>query len=52
MSWGGFSRIGLAVGLGNILSYFSGYGRDQAVNNLATENNDNLVQEDGGFILV
>ena len=52
MSWGAASRIGLAIGLGNILSYFSGYGRDQEFANLATENNENLVQEDGGFILV
>jgi hypothetical protein len=28
------------------------YARDQEFINLATENNDNLVQEDGGFILV
>jgi len=52
MSFGISNRVGLALGLGNLLSYFSGYGRDQSLNNLATENNDNLVQEDGGFILV
>jgi hypothetical protein len=52
MSWGVASRVGLALGLGSIISYLGYYGRDQALVNLATENNDNLVQEDGGFILV
>jgi len=52
MSWGVASRVGLALGLASIISYLGGYGRDQAINNLATENNDNLVQDDGGFILV
>jgi hypothetical protein len=52
MSFGINGRVGLALGLGNLLSYFSGYGRDQEFINLATENNNNLVQEDGGFILV
>ena len=52
MSFGINGRVGLALGLSNLLSYFSGYGRDRAVSNLTTENNDNLVQEDGGFILV
>jgi hypothetical protein len=51
MSFGINGRVGLALGLGNLLSYFSGYGRDQEFINLATENNDNLVQEDGAFIL-
>jgi hypothetical protein len=52
MSWGVGLRTGVAVGLGNIATFFSGYGRDQEFINLATENNSNLVQEDGGFILV
>lgn len=52
MSFGINGRVGLALGLGNLLSFFSGYARDQEFINLATENNDNLVQEDGGFILV
>jgi hypothetical protein len=52
MSWGINGRVGLALGLGNLISFFSGYARDQEFSNLATENDDNLVQEDGGFILV
>jgi hypothetical protein len=51
MSWGVGLRTGVAVGLGSIASFFSGYGRDQAENNLITESSDNLVQEDGSFIL-
>ena len=52
MSWGVGLRNGVAIGLGSIISLFSGYARDQEFNNLATESSDNLVQEDGGFILV
>lgn len=52
MSWGVGLRTGVAVGLGGIVSFFSGYGRDQEFGNLATESGNNLVQEDGGFILV
>jgi hypothetical protein len=52
MSWGVGLRTGVAVGLGNIATFFSGYGRDQELGNLITENNDNLVQEDGAFILI
>ena len=52
MSWGVGLRTGLAVGLGSIVSFFSGYGRDQELGNLITESNDNLVQEDGSFIIV
>jgi hypothetical protein len=52
MSWGVGLRTGVAVGLGSIASFFSGYGRDQAENNLITEDGANLVQEDGGFIIV
>jgi hypothetical protein len=52
MSWGVGLRTGVAVGLGSIASFFSGYGRDQEFGNLATESLDNLVQEDGSFILV
>ena len=51
MSWGVGLRTGVAVGLGSIASFFSGYGRDQAENNLITESNNNLIQEDGSFIL-
>lgn len=52
MSWGVGLRTGVAVGLGNIASFFSGYGRDQEFGNLVTESDANLVQEDGGFIIV
>lgn len=52
MSWGIGLRNGVAIGLGSIISLFSGYGRDQEFNNLATESGANLVQEDGSFILV
>jgi hypothetical protein len=52
MSWGVGLRTGVAVGLGSIVSFFSGYGRDQELGNLITESNDNLVQEDGSFIVV
>ena len=52
MSWGVGLRNGVAIGLGSIISLFSGYGRDQELNNLATESDANLVQENGGFILV
>tara|TARA_R110000868_G_scaffold15992_2_gene72325 strand:- start:617 stop:775 length:159 start_codon:yes stop_codon:yes gene_type:complete len=52
MSWGVGLRTGVAVGLGSIVSFFSGYGRDQEFGNLITESSNNLVQEDGSFIVV
>lgn len=52
MGFAGALRNGLAIGLGSIVSFFSGYGPDQAQGNLETENGDNLVQENGGLILV
>lgn len=52
MSWGVGFRNAVAIGLGGIASLFSGYGRDTALNNLATETLDNIIQEDGGYILV
>lgn len=51
MSWGVGLRNAVGIGLGGIASLFSGYGRDQQFNNLATESLNNLVQEDGSFIL-
>ena len=52
MSWGVGLRTGVAIGLGSIATFFSGYGRDQEFGNLITESSNNLVQEDGSFILV
>jgi hypothetical protein len=52
MSWGVGTRVGVAIGLGSIATFFSGYGRNQEFNNLITEDNFNIVQEDGSFILV
>ena len=52
MSWGVGLRTGVAIGLGSIATFFSGYGRDQEFGNLATESGDNLVQENGSFILI
>ena len=52
MSWGVGLRTGVAIGIGSLATFFSGYGRDQEFGNLATELGDNLVQEDGGFIIV
>lgn len=45
-------RNAVAIGLGGIISLFSGRAHDQAQGDLMTENNDNLVQEDGGLILL
>ena len=45
-------RNSVAIGLGGIVSLFSGRGNDQSLNDLLTESNDNLVQEDGGLILL
>lgn len=52
MSWGVGLRTAVAVGIGGIASFFSGYGRDQEFGNLITESGANLVQENGGFIIV
>ena len=52
MSWGVGLRVGVAIGIGSLATFFSGYGRDQAENNLITEAGANLIQEDGSFILV
>jgi hypothetical protein len=53
MSFIGLSvRNGIAVGVGSAISLFSGRGHDQARGDLMTEGNDNLVQEDGGLILL
>ena len=53
MSWGVALRNGVAIGLGSIITLFSGT-RDSgaSVGNLITEASDNLVQEDNGLILL
>lgn len=45
-------RNGIAVGLGAIMSLLSGYADATVQSNLITEVGDNLVQEDGGLILL
>lgn len=52
MSWGVGVRNGVAVGVGSLISFVAGYARDVITGNLETESGDNLVQEDGGFILL
>lgn len=45
-------RNGIAIGLGSIVSFLSGYADATVQGNLLTESSDNLVQEDGGQILL
>lgn len=45
-------RNAVSIGLGGIVSLFGGRASEMAQNNLLTESGDNLVQEDGGFILL
>lgn len=45
-------RNSVAVGLGGIVSLFSGRGDEQAQGDLLCENGDHLVQENGGLILL
>jgi hypothetical protein len=45
-------RNGVAIGLGSIVSFLSGYANATVQGNLLTEIGDNLVQEDGGLILL
>ena len=53
MSWGVGLRNSVAIGLAGLVTQFSGT-RDSgaSVGNLLCENGDNLVQEDGGLILL
>ena len=53
MSFGIDIRNSVAIGLGGIITLFS-CTRDSgaSVGNLITEDSDNLVQEDGGLILL
>ena len=53
MSFGVALRNSVAVGLGGIVSLVSGTRSIVAlIGNLLTESGDNLVQEDGGLILL
>ena len=45
-------RNGVSIGLGSIVSLLSGYADATVQSNLLTESDDNLVQEDGGLILL
>jgi hypothetical protein len=45
-------RNAVGIGLGGIIALFGGRGSEQAQSNLLTESGDNLVQEDGGLILL
>jgi hypothetical protein len=53
MSWGVALRNSVAIGLAGVATLFSGT-RDSgaSVGNLLTEAGDNLVQEDGGQLLL
>jgi hypothetical protein len=52
MSFGVAFRNALGLGLGGIITLFGGRSSEQAQSNLLTESGDNLVQEDGGLILL
>ena len=53
MSFGVALRNAVGIGLGGIVSLFSGtLDSGASVGNLLTESSDNLVQEDGGQILL
>ena len=45
-------RNAIGLGLSGIASLFGGRGFEQAQGNLLTEASNNLVQEDGGLILL
>lgn len=52
MSFGVALRNSVALGLGGIVALFSGSGTSQTPNVLATEDGNNLVQEDGGLLFL
>jgi hypothetical protein len=45
-------RNAVGIGLGGIITLFGGRSSEQAQSNLLAEDGDNLVQEDGGLILL
>ena len=52
MSFGVALRNALGLGLGGIATLFSGDNDNVITGNLLCENDDNLVQEDNGLILL
>lgn len=46
------TRNAIAIGLGGIISLLGGKGTDLFTGSLLTESSNNLVQEDGGLILL
>lgn len=52
MSWGVAMRTAVGLGLGGIASFVAGYASDIIFGNLETEAGQNLVQEDGGLLLL
>jgi hypothetical protein len=53
MSYIGFGlRNAVTIDLGRVVSLFGGRYDEQDQSNLLTESGDNLVQEDGGLILL
>lgn len=52
MGFGGALRNGISLGLGSIIGFLSGYADATVQGNLLTEIGDNLVQEDGGLLLL
>lgn len=52
MSWGVALRNGVAIGIGSIVSLLSGYADATVQGNLLCEDGNNLVQENGGLILL
>lgn len=53
MSWGVSTRTGVALGLGNIVAFFTNRtGSAPSSGVLLTESGAFLTQEDGSFILV
>jgi enterochelin esterase-like enzyme len=52
MSWGVATRTAVGLSLGGIVSFVAGYASDIIFGNLETEAGQNLVQEDGGLLLL
>jgi hypothetical protein len=52
MSFGVGTRAAIALGLGGLISFFSGYASDNSQNNLEQENGFNLLQENSSLILL